>query len=227
MTTRGLRRPSYHALFILSLIALISTNSFADEIFRWTDQDGQVHYSTQKSDTNASAAELPPLEKENLDEKIKLIKQDTPRNCLSHGGVDCAAGPDDDGSVICIDGFRGAILPHRFRCREAKLKSELSLVYEGEDNGVAHSTFIARQNRNKRLREVRVTVRNETEIEAFGVQVELDIPGQVKKTLRIEGAEKVEPYGFADYTVPFDPQNTLTVYQVSGLHYRVHCENCR
>lgn len=28
--------------------------------------------------------------------------------CSGHGGVSCAAGPDTDGSVICVDGWRGS-----------------------------------------------------------------------------------------------------------------------
>lgn len=28
--------------------------------------------------------------------------------CSGHGGVNCSAGPDSDGSVICSDGWRGS-----------------------------------------------------------------------------------------------------------------------
>lgn len=30
------------------------------------------------------------------------------RACMGHGGVNCAAGPDTDGSVICVDGWRNS-----------------------------------------------------------------------------------------------------------------------
>lgn len=28
--------------------------------------------------------------------------------CSGHNGVDCAAGADSDGSVICVDGWKGS-----------------------------------------------------------------------------------------------------------------------
>lgn len=34
--------------------------------------------------------------------------------CSGHGGVNCAAGPDSDGSVICNDGWRDSSV--RYRC---------------------------------------------------------------------------------------------------------------
>ena len=40
---------------------------------------------------------------------------DDPGACSSHAGVNCGAGPDSDGSVICSDGFRDD--PARYDCR--------------------------------------------------------------------------------------------------------------
>ncbi len=33
--------------------------------------------------------------------------------CSGHGGVDCAAGPDSDGSVICMDGWKGSSVAYQ------------------------------------------------------------------------------------------------------------------
>ena len=41
--------------------------------------------------------------------------------CGGHGGISCQAGADDDGSVICFDGFRGASARFRFSCSSPKL----------------------------------------------------------------------------------------------------------
>lgn len=141
--------------------------------------------------------------------------------------MDCNAGPDADGSVLCLDGFRDAVLPYRFRCLEANVKSEMLLFYEGTEQGVRHSTANARSNSRRKLREIRVIVRNNSAIEAFGLSVELEIPARVKLVKKLAGAEKVEPYGLADYSMVFDESSQLTVYQVSGLKHRVSCENCR
>ena len=36
--------------------------------------------------------------------------------CSSHGGVYCPAGPDDDGSVICQDGWRNSSVSYCAAC---------------------------------------------------------------------------------------------------------------
>lgn len=33
--------------------------------------------------------------------------------CSGHGGVNCSAGPDSDGSVICVDGFRDSSVQYQ------------------------------------------------------------------------------------------------------------------
>lgn len=33
--------------------------------------------------------------------------------CSGHGGVNCAAGPDADGSVICADGWQGSSVSYQ------------------------------------------------------------------------------------------------------------------
>jgi len=38
-----------------------------------------------------------------------------PGACGSHGGVDCPAGPDSDGSVICNDGYRDSSI--KYQCQ--------------------------------------------------------------------------------------------------------------
>lgn len=39
----------------------------------------------------------------------------SPGACAGHGGVNCAAGPDVDGSVICNDGTRNSSVPYNCR----------------------------------------------------------------------------------------------------------------
>lgn len=35
--------------------------------------------------------------------------------CSNHGGVNCSAGPDTDGSVICNDGWKDSTITYRCR----------------------------------------------------------------------------------------------------------------
>ncbi|OVE79912.1 hypothetical protein BVY02_01900, partial [bacterium J17] len=67
------------------------------------DESGKTHYSSNEN-SDAKAAELPKLERENIDERIAKIKSKTPPSCVNRGGVDCSRGADSDGRVICRDG---------------------------------------------------------------------------------------------------------------------------
>ncbi len=198
-----------------------------DKIYSWTDGSGKRHFSTSPSNTKAKATSLPRLEKEDLDGRIDKIKSETPINCGQHGGVDCDAGADSDGSVICLDGFRSAVLPFRFSCLEARVKSEMLLFYDEAEVGVRHSVSTARANSRRKLREIRINVRNDSAVAAFGLEVSLEVPGRQKMIRKLDGPAKVEPYGLADYTMSFGTELPVTVYQVSGLKHRVRCENCR
>ncbi len=218
---------TFSLFYFLVLLFGSATVSADDKIYTWTDDSGMQHYSTSPSVEKAKPADLPLLEKQDLDQRIKKIKAETPENCIAHGGVDCNAGADTDGSVLCLDGFRDAVLPYRFRCLEANIKSEMMLFYENTEQGVRHSKANARSNSRRKLREIRIIVRNNSAVEAFGIDVELEIPARVKIVEKLSGPEKVEPYGLADYTMSFDAGTKLTVYQVSGLKHRVRCENCR
>src|SRR5690606_21276337 len=104
--------------FILTLFIIftIPISVAADNVYKWTDQKGVVHFGNNPSDQNAQKADLPEIQRENFDETLEKIRKATPENCINRGGVDCSKGADSDGSVICYDDFRDAVQPFIFVC---------------------------------------------------------------------------------------------------------------
>ena len=162
--------------FILQF--LITVYTYAD-IYKWTDpKTGAVYYSTKQGDKEAKAVDLPPL----LREKRKGYKSIQPnkelKSCVNHGGINCQAGPDGDGSVLCYDGFKDASPRFRFSCSSAKLS--VTEVSPTNENG----SFT-------------VTVRNETSIKAVGAKVLLtSVEGT---SISGTGPENIEPLAIAEF----------------------------
>ena len=111
---------------------LLTSPASAAPIYRWTDEAGNTHYSTTPDDPRAKSQALPELRHENIDANIRKLQSETPESCDHHGGPDCSRGADADGSVVCLDGYRGAKLPFQFHCMEARLKSEMMLRTAGD-----------------------------------------------------------------------------------------------
>lgn len=215
------------------LTLLLPVTAVGDEVYRWTAPDGTVHYSTTPPESGAAPAKLPTVRHEDLDKKIERIRSSTPPNCESHGGVDCAAGADADGSVICRDGYREAILPFRFSCMEVSLESTLHLVLEpkeqyGEPELVRHSATAAFAIEDRKIRELRVNVRNKASAQALQIQVSVKVPAKIPFEKQLAGPEEIEPFGLADYTIAIgELGGGLTPHQINNLRYRVRCINCR
>ncbi|MCB0346986.1 MAG: DUF4124 domain-containing protein [Bdellovibrionales bacterium] len=212
----------------LYLLLFLSGHAFADDIYTWTDENGQVHFSTEPRG-DAAKAELPEVRRENLDEKIEEIKGSTPPNCHNHGGVDCSRGRDSDGSVICLDGFANSMLPYRFSCLEARLRaSELSLLdSKREVIGIINKDFKISQEQVLEAGEMMllITLRNNSSVEAFGVSVHVQTPNG--KKAEAAGPEKVESFGVAEYLLPLKqlPQR-LPFERLARLDFKVRCTNC-
>jgi hypothetical protein len=95
-----------HSKILFLLLSVVSCFTPVEgQVYKWIDQDGVANYSSIKPNEAATPAELPPIVREKATaDPIKLSF-----SCSSHGGINCAAGPDQDGSVICLDGFRDAL----------------------------------------------------------------------------------------------------------------------
>ncbi len=145
---------------LLFLATLIFSLSHADQIYKWTDDEGVVHYSSTAPDGQAKPAELP---------KINIADVKLPEiqfvSCDEHGGIDCAAGAAPDGSVYCRSGARGT-QRFSFACSLAKL--EVADVSEPNEDG--QFTIFIRNSRAVEAQKVTVAYReaNGQELEAVG-----------------------------------------------------------
>ena len=219
-------------LVLFSLFALIlgASLAHAEPIFKWTDETGRVHYGTKSPDgklptRDAEQKDLPPITRENIDDRIRTIKAQTPKSCNSHGGVDCARGADSDGSVVCLDGYREALLPFQFECSEVRVQTELLVLLPGEAGFLKHSRQLKKKLNGRKPEGFQLSVRNASGVRAFGIQTTLTVPG--RGSIVGTGPDAIEPYGSADYLLNFGSVDLKpTVEQLEGTTYKVLCTNC-
>ena len=188
-------------LLIIPLLLMITTTSSADNVYKWVDNKGRVRFSTTPPNKNAKPAKLPPIIK-------REILADVPKleTCSVHGGVDCQAGADTDGSVICVDGFRNAAAIHRFTCLTAKVT-------------------IADIVQNKNNPFYTVILRNEKSVKAEGVSVYfVGMPGTKAK---LSGETTIEPFGVAEYILT--PPDTVQKMppKLNVTQFEIDCLNCQ
>lgn len=223
--TSVLHRSFLSLLFLYLSAAFSGRTASAQDIYRWEDAGGTVHFSTTPSSESNRPASLPDIGRESLDRKIQELKDATPPNCSSHGGVDCSLGPDEDGSVICLDEYRGALLPFRFHCLETRLNGTLQGVLKESHDRVALDSLSAVSWLLPSLEGLEVVVRNTAGVEATGVKVELNLGEGV--VLTGDGPAGIEPYAAAAYMIslPLIAQRA----GLSGLEQasvRISCTNC-
>lgn len=200
-------------------------------IYKWIDEDGQVHFSTSKLSPDQKPADLPKVKRENLDKKIEKLRDSAPESCVSRGDVDCSLGPDSDGSVICLDGYRDALLPFRFRCLEVKLRVDDLLVITSKGPDIS----LKRNRDSRRLRrevndvepvELQLIIRNMSDVKASNAVAFFKLLGG--EELQALGPEEVEPFGVAEYKVTLPLVYTRAWRQrLVDTKYKVRCANCR
>jgi hypothetical protein len=174
----------------------------ADEIHTWTDSAGRVHYSNNNQQ-GSKPATLPKIKRENIDKRIESIKLSTPKSCLKHGGVDCSKGPDQDGSVVCLDGYLESALPFQFECLAVKLSYRMKFDPTNSN-------------------QLSISVRNLSSVEGF------NLAGTVKhlkskKDFKLEGPDKIDPFGIAEYTVIFADE----ISSEKDINVNLTCTNCQ
>ena len=217
-----------HSVFLVFILFHFISLAESEEVFKWKDSKGDEYYSAKPRSPEDVPLRLPEIKKENLDERIKKIKEGTPNNCEQHGGIDCFKKADSDGSVICLDGYRDSLLPFRFFCVEARLNSDLFLVFLNEPKQVKHKLNLDGQTLSRKVFALKVAIRNLTPVEAFGIKVSIFIPGKGDKAIEAtaEGADVIEPYGFSEYVWNISSQ-TLNKEQLRRASFRVFCSNCQ
>ncbi len=184
---------------IFAAISCAPFNASADRVYKWEDEDGVVHYSDRVLDKAASEAKLPPI----MRGEVKLGEQKL-QSCADHGGIDCQAGPDKDGSVICYDGFTGAATRYRFNCNSPKLT--VADISELRSDG----SFA-------------VVVRNSKSVAAKKPAV--SFLRENGKEVPLKGPEEIEPFGVAEFTLLNQDAGGLKA-KPNAVQLKVTCGNC-
>ncbi len=176
-----------------------SGSALGDEIYKWVDNDGITHYSTQKFDERARLADLPNLNKGEY--KIGAVNGAT---CDKHGGINCQAGEDVDGSVICFDGFDGASARFTFHCNSPKLR--ITDVSEPDNRG-----------------KVSVFIRNDRSVTARLPKV--IFTNKEGSKLPLKGPAEIQEFQMAEFTLHsgYLIQNRA---KPDLSQFTVSCENC-
>jgi len=199
-----------HLVFISLVILVLNNNSYADEIYKWTDQNGRVHFSDKPFVKGQKKAKLPRVEKVNIEQRIKKLKKYSDKSCVNHGGIDCSQGVDEaDGSVICLDGYNKTLIKFQERCTNAKLTVKTELV---EKSGTT---------------KIDVILRNESAIKAKNIRVKYKLEEFREIEFDLEGAKEIEPYGLENYSF-FSRKKLDIKYPTRKIKGKaiVKCDNC-
>ena len=184
------------AIVFLISAGAIPPFSHADGIYKWTDEKGKTHYSSKAPAPGATPVSLPPVKKESF-----TTGRGLPQSCNNHGGINCAAGPDADGSVICLDNFRDAVNRFNFSCLEARL--DIAEVKE-KTAGTEYSVF----------------VRNTSGVEVQSPSVTYE--SQYREKIELSGPPKIDPYGVGEFRLNIRPG----LSKPAAANLTVSCLNC-
>ncbi len=189
-----------HLVFIICFLATFSAAKDAyAEIYKWKDKDGITHYSSEPVE-NAQKAKLPEINHADVEIPTQGLL-----SCSDHGGINCQAGADDDGSVICYDGFTEASPRYRFSCLTPKLK--ITTISDINDAG----SFV-------------VTVRNSKSV-AASMPAVMYRPDPSSPEHKLTGPDKIEAFGVSEFTfIPKDADIPSVKPDLAQLEVR--CANC-
>lgn len=178
------------------LATLFVTQPLSADIYEWIDSKGVKHYSTYDRPEGSRKAELAPIKRVPITTNPKLLK-----SCIKHGGNDCAKGADEDGSVICRDGFRESGARFIFSCSTSKLV--VTEVKKNDDGKIA------------------VYVRNEAPVKARGTFVLLR-NGKLKT--KIQGPMELGPHELGEFSM--DPPRASVKAELTPNDFEADCVNC-
>lgn len=205
----SMRYHMWQKILIISIFNLFFMAAFvsAQEIYKWVDKSGQVHYGTSPQGKNARKADLPEI----MRGEVKL-PADLLQSCKTHAGVDCQAGADSDGSVICNDGYLDSAQRFTFTCSTAKL--EVADVTAADSAG-----------------RFNVHVRNSKGVIAEKPEVAFKL--NPKTELKLLGPEQIKPYEVEQFI--FDPGSQISdksqLKELENLkpdmiRFELSCLNC-
>lgn len=186
---------------------LFSSSAFAEDIYKWTDATGKTHYSSKPQSKDAKIASLPQI----MRGEVKVPPSQL-ISCKTHGGVDCQAGTDEDGSVVCGDGFKDSAQRYRFSCSAPKL--EVSQITDRQQDGT-YSIF----------------VRNSRSVTAQAPSVVIRQPDGSKANL--SGPKEIDAFGVAEFKYPNStstaPKSKAEIAMIDKPTFEnidINCRNC-
>ncbi len=189
-------------LVLQSVIFIAAIKGVAEaQVYEWTDPRGVRHFSSEKQGDNFKKADLPPLLREKTYKKSTKSTASGVKplhGCAEHGGIDCQAGADSDGSVVCTDGFRDAAARYRFSCSMPKLT--VSEVVPANELG----SFT-------------IVVRNESGVVA--TKPIITLPESLGKPT-VSGPESIAPHEIGEFKIVGAASNPKSEEVLIG------CENC-
>ncbi len=188
------------AFAAITACAFSASAVFADPIYKSTTKDGSVVYSSKPPTKGAKPAELPEI----MRGEVKLVEQKL-TTCDKHGGVNCPAGPDSDGSVICLDGFKSASARFRFTCNSPKL--EISDISDLAPDG----TFT-------------VFVRNTKSVAAQKPVVTYKTADG--KAVKVQGPESIDGFGVAEFHATLKVTEDAPPKRLTMADVDLTCANC-
>ena len=185
------------ACIVLAFLLCGPRDAAAQKIYKYTDEQGRTRYTTDAPTNGARPATLPRITIAPYEAKAPA----GPKSCARHGGFNCAAGNDADGSVICFDGFRDSMERFNFSCTAAKLS--INEIKE-RDGGNTFTVFVRNLSGVDAARPV-VVFRTST-----------------KDRREITGPEKIEAYGVAEFHISLKPFDM----KPQAANLEATCANC-
>lgn len=187
---------------ILATISIIAptTQSQADQVYRWEDENGVVHYSSEPQTHNDQPADLPRITRGRLG-----LQAQAQQSCNDHGDIDCQAGPDLDGSVICADSFRDASARFRLHCNTPKLS--VTDISDPKQGG-----------------KFSIIVRNSKAVAANNPELILKV-NQFGIGIILKGPSTIEPFEVGEFIYNPTEHGELSA-KLTAEQITVTCDNC-
>ncbi len=167
---------------VLSLGGATLDSVTAQPIYTGTSVTGSVVYSSRPQQGAHAKKALPEIMRTGR----PAVKVKRALHCGEHGGLNCEAGPDADGSVICRDGYRATTAMYRWSCPLAKLV--IVSLDQPEDSLTAS-----------------VVVRNKGRLTAKNPKI--FIKSLKNRQLDVKGPETLGVQGIAEYEIYIPPQS--------------------
>jgi hypothetical protein len=196
-------------------------------VFKSVDAQGRATYSTTPGDS-AAPAELPSVQRESFDNRIRKLKEIGSKHCDAKGGIDCEKGPNGE-FVYCMDGTPSSYQRYAEFCSLAVLQKQVFVEFATEPTLRLHRDVY------KQLRAVDprppiafiVELRNTSPVKAEVQSVLFKLPFLSPRKSPLDGPHEVEAYGLAQYRIEVGnlPQGN-TPRHLAEAEAAVTCSNC-